>query len=294
MRRHGGRRTSPILAGILVALCLLARSQPASADPVTHGYDLLGPYSVTTSFFADGGTTEFSAWRADYPVNPTAMGIRYYERHGLITGTIMALFTILSGSMVAASPKSVESWESNGWRYTKTTYRSEAEKQQIQADAASSAAAMAGARNQSFEFTLFSRNLGGDTSGYKLNFFYSLSRPPFVFDAGFGFGSATAAATESGRFLVSDYTYYGMPLRVNYAAPWFVAFAQFEWNWASHSDSRTDEQSGVTMVTEPRAFPWRLGVMAAFFDRLQLEIAATTPTLTSGAFGFSGAVGMRF
>ena len=78
-----------------------------------------------------------------------------------------------------------------------------------------------------------------------------------------------------------------------------LLFAQWDWNWFGHSrgDKIEGKQvfaTGTTQVIHTAGFPLRVGASAAVVGRLYLEAVAMTPSVTSGAFGFTAAAGARF
>lgn len=264
------------------------------------GPALLHGYSATLGVTAMAGSGDFSGWRIDHAAQPTAMGFRYYERNGFISGTIFAILRVAAGAMAASGPKSVRTWEDSNYRYTETTYYSSAEKKAIQ-DAASNDAARAFTRpGQSFDLEVFSRNLGGDSEGYRLNMMMGGvkgARGKSMFDFGFGFGHVKSAAAADGQFLIVDWAYVGMPFRYSYAIGPAVVYGLFEWNWVGHT--RGDEATGIQVSANTTklftaGFPLRVGVAMAAMGRLYVDVALNTPSLTSGAVGFAGSAGLRF
>lgn len=130
------------------------------------GRSLLHSYSAIGAVFVEKGQTEFSGWKHDYPLTPVGMGFRYYERNGFVSGTIAAIAISIAGSAAASGPKRVESWESGGYRYTRTTYYSPAERQAMLAATSAAAGGVFGAKHQSFDLQVYSRYFGGNAEGY--------------------------------------------------------------------------------------------------------------------------------
>lgn len=239
---RGRRAWQAVLASSLLLTSLLA-SPPALADASLFepGSSLLQGYSVSGGIFAEGGSGELSGWKYNHALAPVGMGFRYYERNGFISGTIAAIAVMLGGAAAASGPKSTQSWESGGYRYTRTTYYSPAERAAMSAATASAAAGLFGSANQSFDLQIYSRHLGGNSEGFRMNMM--LWGLPFadgsgMFDLGFGWASVRSAVGEDGKFLISKYGYVGMPLRLSYAFGPVVAYGHFDWNWFGHSDSK--------------------------------------------------------
>lgn len=274
------------------------------------GRSILHGYSVIGGVFTESGQTEFSGWKHDHPLTPVGMGFRYYERNGFVSGTIAAIAISMAGSAAASGPKRVETWESGGYRYTRKTYYSPAEKQAMLAATSAAASGVFGAKHQSFDLQVYSRYLGGNAEGYKVNMLFGV---PFadgqgMFDFGFGWGNIKSATGESGQYLITKYTYAGMPFRLNYTFGPVVAYAHWDWNWIGHMDgteyNKKENLGGATGANSKTpgntteiftsGFPWRFGAQTSLLGRIYLEAAALTPSLTSGKFGYNLSAGARF
>lgn len=263
------------------------------------GVSMLQGYSVAMGAFVEGGNNEYSDYRGGNSPNPTSYGFRYYERNGFISGTIAAIAIAVGGAAAASGPKSVERWESGGYRYTRTTYYSPAERAAMTAATSAAAAGAFSIANQSFDLQVFTRHMGGNTEGYKLNMLFGI---PFadghgMFDLGFGLGNVRSAVGEDGKYLISRQDYLGMPMRLSGAFGPLVTFLQFEWNWMAHTDDADNNKgknTGTTREVVNYAHPWRLGVQAALFGYLFAEAGLTTPSITSGSMGFTSTLGARF
>lgn len=96
-------------------------------------------YSAMAGLFVEAGKAEYSGGKQN-PGMPVAVGFRYQERQGIITGTLTAIAIVVAGSMAAASPKSVESHREGNYIVTTTTYRSQAEQAALVAGTAAAAA----------------------------------------------------------------------------------------------------------------------------------------------------------
>lgn len=309
-RRGGWARLAALCTGLGVLAAMPAQASDGNLF-FEDGASLLQGYSVMGGAFVEGGGGELSGWKYDHPLRPTGYGFRYYERNGFITGTIAAIAIAVGGGMAAAGPKRVETWESGGYRYTRTTYYSPAEKAAMAAATSAAAAGAFGSANQSFDLEIYTRQMGGNSEGWRVN--GMLFGVPFadgqgMFDMGFGYANVKSAIGESGKYLISNYHYLGMPMRLSYAFGPFVTYAHFEWNWLGHSDSTDynskNNQTQGTVNGKPvssalteihtTGFPWRFGVQAALISRLYLEAALVTPNLTSGSFGGHATIGARF
>lgn len=272
----------------------------ADASLFEPGSSLLQGYSVSGGVFAEMGSGELSGWKYGHALSPVGMGFRYYERNGFISGTIAAIVVMLGGAAAASGPKSTQTWESGGYRYTRTTYYSPAERAAMTAATASAAAGLFGSANQSFDLQIYSRQLGGNSEGYRINMM--LWGLPFadgsgMFDLGFGLASVRSAIGEDGKFLISKYAYVGMPLRLSYAFGPVVAYGHFDWNWFGHSEDKQYnglQVNGTTSTALNSEFPWRFGAQAALLGRVYAEAAVTTPELTSLSFGTHVSLGARF
>lgn len=276
-------------AALICALCLAVPRASHAYD----GYAMMRAYSVTTSLFYEGGRGELSDWRGK-GVTPTAMGFRYYERQGIITGTLSAIAIALAGGVAAASPKSVETWEDANYRYTRTTYRSAAEQAEMQAATAATASAAASSKNQSFDLEIYSRSLGGDASGYRVNGYYGFPMGAAMFETGFGWGTVTSSVWSGGRGAITRYHYIGMPVRLDVSFRYGMAFAEWQWNWLGHGDLPHSFTNGATVVSDSRPMPLKLGYAVSVLDRLHVEAAVLTPGITSAAFAYRATVGLNF
>ncbi len=248
--------------------------QPSALFEDAHS--LLTNYSSTTSLFVAGGTGEMSGWRLGHPGAPFGMGVRYQERNGLITGTTMAIIQIFAGAVASSGSKSSETWTEGNYRYTRTTYYGEAERQAIMASASNSAAQMFSSPHQSCDLELYSRNVGGDVSGYRATMMvggFDVGTDSMV-DIGFGFGSTTAAVAQDGRYLITHWAYAGIPVRLSMPLGPVLLWAQFDWNWLGHSREPRENRDkaafapGSTTELKTAGFPLRLGASAALLQRV--------------------------
>lgn len=265
---------------------------------------LLNGYSLTASAVYEGGATDYSAFRSSYAIAPRGVGIRYTERNGLISGTLAGVLVglvIAAGGVAKASgPKKVETWETDTRRYTKTTMYSEDEKaainQRTSSTASGAGGAFIGSPTQSLDVVLYSRNLGGDVSGYhaSLTFFSFLATETSRLDLGLMFGSVETATQRDGKNLLTGARSLGIPMRYNQVLGPVLTYLHFDWNWLGMREPSPHLEGKTTLSQDVRNMPWRLGASAAIFHRLYLDVAATTPRLMSGDLGFSASVGARF
>ena len=269
-----------------VGLCLLALcvtpSQAAALDlgpSMASGKSLMRGYSVSLDYFVDSGHTPISG--ASSSAQPLVTGLRYYERQGMITGLTTAIFSIVAGAYGSAQPKGYDVRYTSTHKITTTTYRSDAEKAQMQARANRQAQRAASRRNQSFELELYSPSLPGlqgQASGFKANMFFAADFKSWMLDFGFGVGKAASRtfAADSAVGVNGDFGYIGIPLRANVPIGSLLTYAQAEVNFAGFQ------------------VPVRLGVMASFLGRINAELALITPHAPSFQFGYRAAVGARF
>ena len=295
----------PSRAALAIALALAlvpglapaTNASPPDASFGNAGYSLLHGRWMSLSPFISGGASQLGS--TDDGFDPFAVGVRYYERKGFITGMFFALVNSIAGSMAAASPKSVTSYQSGNWIITETVYRSEAEKQQMLEDTAAASEAMMNAEDQSFDLEIFSTGLpgGGEVSGYKLNMYFGMELAEFMtLDIGMGFGSVDSRMVRDDRQANVHLSYFGMPFRLNVAGGPFLFHVQWDWNWLGEwTDHGPDIEDTATYYK--RRSTWshlELGVSTVIFDRLMLQAGITTPTITSGDFGYRASVGLRF
>ena len=299
-------RFAALLALALMASSALAPSMAAARSRlslVEDGRGLLHSYSATMGLTYNR-SGDFNAWSTGSSLAVEAVGFRYYERNGFITGTILGILRIFTAAVAASGPKSSTSWTEGNLRYTRTTYYSEAEKQAMQRSASNSAANMMSSPGQSFDLEIYSRNLGGDASGYKLTMMMGgmkLSgrgaRAKGMLEIGMGFGSVKSGVASEGKYLITEWDYVGIPFRLTYALGPINLYGLWEWNWLGHSRGAATTGSQVgknTRMAQVAGFPLRIGVTAALLQRVYVEAAATTPSPTSGVFGFVASAGARF
>jgi hypothetical protein len=293
--------TSSTLRALSLALALTATTVASARGPYEGfgdaGLSLLHGRWMSISPFLGGGASQLGS--TDEGFDPTAIGLRYYERKGFITGVFFALMNTVAGSMAASSPKSVNTYRSGNWIITETVYRSEAEKQEMLAQTAAASEAMMSAEDQSFDLEIYSTSLpgGGEVSGYKLNMSFGIELDEAVMlDVGLGFGSVDARMIRDERQANVHLSYFGMPLRLNVAAGPLLIYAGWDWNWLGEWTGHKAD-----LIDEPSRYKKRstlshleLGVQTVIFDRLLVQAGVTTPTIDSGDFGYRASVGLRF
>jgi hypothetical protein len=293
--------TSSTVRALSMALALTATSSAAATGPYEGfgdaGLSLLHGRWMSVSPFMGGGASQLGSTDAGY--DPTAIGLRYYERKGFITGVFFALMNTVAGSMAAASPKSVNTYRSGNWIITETTYRSEAEKQEMLAQTAAASEAMMSAEDQSFDLEIYSTSLpgGGEVTGYKLNMSFGIEiDEAIMLDVGMGFGSVDARMIRDDRQGKVHLSYFGIPFRLNVAGGPFLFYASWDWNilgeWSGHKDDLVDEATRYTKRSTLSHL--ELGVQTVIFDRLLVQAGVTTPKIDSGDFGYRASVGLRF
>jgi len=294
-------RLSRSAIAVALALTLLAPSKALASEDrsgFAHtGFNLLhGRWAAISPMFGLGAS---QLGHAPAGFNPRVVGVRYSERKGSVTGVVFAILNTVATALAASSPKSVETYRSGDWIVRRTTYRSAAEQEEIRARGRAASEAMLEAEDQSFELELYATSLpgGGEVSGYKLNLFFGIPMGDyFMLDVGLGVGSATARMRRDERQSAIDFSYFGMPLRLNAAAGPVLLWFQWDWNWlgswTGHTPDAVDEPDRFRRhVTRSHL---ELGVTTALFERLQLQASMTTHAIDSGKFGFRASVGFRF
>ena len=293
------RIATGLLAGFAAAMLALpsaaARDYQFSFEEA--GYHLLqGRWTSITPFYGAGPSQLGVAAEG---LDPRVVGLRYSERKGHVTGVFFALLNSVAGGLAASSPKSVESWRSGNYIITRTTYRSEAEKQAMLQATAEASEAMMSAEDQSFDLELYMTSLpgGGEASGYKLNMFFGAEITDSVMlDVGMGFGSVTSRFERDGRDAAIEMSYWGIPMKLNVAAGPVLLWFQWDWNmlgeWSGHEpDKQALPTSYKKQLTRSHL---ELGLTTVLFERLMLQASVTTPTIDSGEFGFRASAGLRF
>jgi hypothetical protein len=266
---------------------------------------VLRGYSMAVGGFVERGYGELSGWKDGHPLTPEAYGVRYFERNGVISGTLAALVMSMAGIKAAYSPTKVEELSPKGspLRVTRYTFHSEAERARILAATSNTAANLFGNPDQSFDLQIYSRNLGGHSDGWRANaMFIGFARPqsPLLLELGLGYASVTSAIGAGNEFLITRYKYLGMPVRLSAALGPVVAYLHFDWNWLGHSrgvtsiTSTTAVGGGKLTQIDTTGFPWRLGAQIAVLGRLYADIAVITPHLTSSQFGLAGSACLKF
>ncbi|MSQ83442.1 MAG: hypothetical protein EXR77_11240 [Myxococcales bacterium] len=264
----------------------LAWAQLASADDARA---LLNNYSMTTSLFFEGGVTDYSGFRNNYSIAPRGVGVRYTERNGMISGTIAAVI-VMAASVVSSvgTVKSTREFDSGGYRYSETTYYSQAEQDERRERAANAGGAQAsaaiGSPTQSFDLQLFSRNMGGNATGFmaKLMVFSFLQSERSRLDVGLIFGKVSTATDRDFKSLLTHASTAGIALRYNVALGPVLTYAEFDANWFGIQKPATDVTSGNALAHDVRNLPWHVGASTAVFHRLFVDVAVTTPRLFSG------------
>lgn len=277
----------------LLCLAMGATALPAQAQIIHDGKAMLRGHAIWAGGFMETGMGELSG----AGVAPTAVGLRYYERQGVIAGALMGILTAAAAGVAASSPKSVERRREGNWIITKTTYRSAAEQKAITDAGAASAAAMASATNQSFDLQLYSRSLpgGGEASGYRMDMFFgTLLGDSVMLDVGLGWGRVDSRVDAPERVVRLKYSYLGMPFRLNVAAGPVMLWGQWDWNWFGHGEAEAPIDEPGRIFREVSPFPLKVGAATNLFGRLFAEGVVSTPHYDSGEFGFRVNAGLRF
>lgn len=256
--------------------------------------------SLYVGYLMEAGATEASASDAGFST-PRLNGITYWERQGFVSNLLTGIFAAAATSVRAFFAKDV-SYEKHGdvW-WKRTTYYTEEERREITEQGGELGAAIATAGGSSaFELTVYSRTLpgGGDGTGYKLNFLFGSGiGENFLLEYGLGFGSIRAYGDEldtNTRVELAS-SYFGVPLRFSWAAPWFVLYAQWDMNVAALFD-RTEEatENASHPVVDASRAPLRVGGQTNLFGRVFVDAAAVTPSPLSGDLAFRLVTGVRF
>lgn len=261
------------------------------------GYHLLNGRWMSISPFYGAGGSDLSG--SDSGLDPTVVGLRYSERKGFITGVFFALLMSFAGGVAAASPKSVDYYQSGNTIWEVTTYRSEAEKQALLDETARAADEMMNSEDQSVELELFSKSApgGGESSGYKLNMYFGVKlNDYFVIDLGLGWGSIDSRFERDGRGVQTHLSYFGLPARLNIAAGPILLQLRYDWNWlgdwSEHKRNKVDEPN---RFTERSTMSYaEFSASTCLFERLILQGALTTSTTNFGDLGYRASVGLRF
>lgn len=315
---HHSPRLHRLLALVsLAAWCCFASAAASVASAqddegvlLEDGIALLRGYSTSIGGFVERGNGELSGWKYGHPLAPEAHGVRYFERNGLIAGTIAAVVMSAAGTKAAYSPTKVEEVtpKSSPVRVTRYTFHSEAERARIMAATANTSARLMGNPDQSFDLQIYSRNLGGHADGWRANLMFIGWGAPggnILLETGMGYANVTSAVGKDGKYLITQYNYLGMPVRLSAAVGPIVGYLHFDWNWRGHMDdgykktvsgatgSATSTAGALTKI-ETSGFPWRLGAQVAVIGRLYADVAVTTPHLTSGEFGLAGSACLKF
>ncbi len=288
-------RRAALLALLLPAI--LATPSVARAD---SGMEMMLGYAMHVGVFGEYGRAEYAGGKAN-PGSATAYGFRYYERQGLITGTITAILVIMGAANEANRTTSESHTENRGgtnYRVTTTTaVYSGAERAAIVASGAETASAAFSTRNQSFDLEIYSRNLGGDASGWRMNSFFGFPFWKMMFEIGYGMGSIDLAMAKDGQPIYASYAYLGMPMRLDLALGPFWTFLEADWNFFGYgNNARASALVGNTLLLRNvTVLPWKLGIASNLFDgRLFGEAVLTTPDITSGELAVKGTLGLRF
>jgi hypothetical protein len=294
-----------LLAALTLWLPTVAHADDGAL--LEDGISLLRGYSLSVGGFMETGRGELSGWRYDHALAPEAHGVRYFERNGLISGTLAALVMSMAGVKAAYSPTKVEEVTPRGApiRVTRFTFHGPAERERILAATSNTAARLFGNADQSFDLQIYSRNLGGHSDGWRANLmFIGFARPDsrMLFETGLGHANVTSAVGVNGNYLITQYNYWGMPFRLSVPVGPVVGYLHFDWNWLGHmSDGYSKTVTGGTGGTggtltriETSGFPWRLGAQLAVIGRLYADVAITTPHSTSGEFGLAGSACLKF
>lgn len=302
------RRSLALLALVcFVSMPLAARADSSSEShawedfkewlgpPIQSGRSMVLGYSVYTGYIAERGFGEASVWGDNGRATPRLNGFTYWERQGVISGMVLGLISSIAGAGAAMMPKSVTHEDIGSYRVTTTTYYSAEEKRRINEEAAARSANIASASNQSFELTVYSRNLGSDGTGFKANLLFGIPvGESMLFEMGFGGGRIDTFFTnpDTNELMEIESFYAGIPFRFSWGGRWFALYGQFDWNIAAHMDAKADDNSQTTHLVRP--MPIRVGAQTNLFGRLFVDASVVTPSPKSLELGWRVATGLRF
>ena len=249
------------------------------------------------------GNSQYASSELD--ATPEVFGVVLRDRHGLTARLIAGIIVAAGAAARASGPKKIESrtYRQGNYRITetKTTYHSQAEKDEIARNANKTIDGLFGVPLADFELELYGRNRFGvgDSVGYKLNVLFGGGgkKSAIAWEIGFGWGNVDSRFDADGTEYAIDHKYFGMPIRFMYATRLFLIRATWEWNWLAHGvddEERVptlDMNDNVTKMTIGH-HPLHLDVQAAFFGRIYGEAGVTM--VRKKKLGYHVSAGMRF
>jgi hypothetical protein len=277
---------------LTLALCCGLVRSAAADDKVVDGKPIQAGIGIEVGVLINGGMSEFGDDHAD--LAPSAQGLFIRDRNGMTSRMVIGLLIAVAGAMAASGPKSVESHSYTSGNYviteTKTTYYSEAEKQQMNENTSKAVSGLFTARFSDFELDLYSRDRfgRGDTSGYKMNFFVGQGSDKLGFESGFGFGEANSIVSDRNSVPVNvKWKYLGMPFRLTGLAGPVRWSLTYEWNWLKYglSDEERivhdvmDSGGGTVREVVSGSHPWHADASVALMKRVALTGGITAQTL---------------
>ncbi len=288
----------------MCALATWGNPTRALAEPLFEpGKNLLYGRAFEIGGIAHVGYSEYASSELD--VTPEVFGVVIRDRHGLTSRVIAGVIVALAAGAAAAGPKSVESRTYRSGHYivteTKTTYHTQAEKEEIRRNANKTVDGLFKIPMADFELELYGRNRFGfgESVGYKMNMLFggSSKRNAISWEFGFGWGNVDSRFTRDGTTYEIDHKYLGMPIRVNYATSLFVARLTWEWNWLAHGVSDEERTPTVDMNTGVQRttighHPFNLDFQTAFFGRVYAQ--AGVSLVRKKKIGYHASAGMRF
>ncbi|HVV88170.1 MAG TPA: hypothetical protein VHE35_34250 [Kofleriaceae bacterium] len=296
---------------VLLALSLLTGlGRPALADDTDHpakrpfvdGRLRQDGIGIEVGVIAARGATEYGVPKAD--LAPDVEGLVLRDRNGMTARMVIGLVIAVASAMAQSGPKSVESHSYIEGDYlvteTKTTYYSEEEKAEMQAEANGAIDGLFAAPYSDMELEVFSRDRfgRGDASGYHLNFFAG-SGKPIAFETGFGFGKVSSMVEANGMPTKVDWKYFGMPFRVSTAAGPVRLALTYEWNWLKYGVDGGErvvhpDADGNPIITAV-SHPWHFDVSTVVAHRLSLSAGLTAQQIKKpGELGFTAQAGLLF
>lgn len=304
---HVLRDVSKQLSCVALVILGLGVLHPARGDvdspsrPLFDGTSRQYASGIEIGAIVQTGHSEFASNSTG--LSPDAQGLVLRDRNGLSARMVIGLVVAVASALAQASPKSVErkTWQSGGYIYeeTTTTYRSEAEKAEMSAAAASTIGSLFTMPYSDMELHIYSRDRfsRGDSSGYKVNF-YAGTGEKIALEAGFGLGSVSSVVDHAGVPTHVEWKYFGIPIRVStVVGPLRLALA-YEWNLAKYGVTSADREIHADAMGNPivstTSHPWHLDASTVLLHRIALSGGITTQQIQKPSLGYVVTAGVLF
>lgn len=304
------RILAPRLSWLVAATLLAGTVQPGWADDdddkkhasLIDGRAVQEAKGIEVGAIVQAGHSEFASNQVG--LSPNVQGLFIRDRNGVTSRMVIGLIVAVAGALAQSGPKKVESNSYRSGDYivteTKTTYYSEAEKEEMRKATNDTIDGLFNARYSDFELQLYSRDKfeRGETSGYKINMFIGDGSGNWSYEAGFGFGKVDSLVDRNGVPVRVDWSYLGMPFRVAYAAGPLRIALTYEWNWLKYGVEAEDRKLHLDMNENPTvratSHPWHLDASTLLFKRVAISGGITTQVLKEHELGYFGSVGVFF